>query len=265
MLDAVASIPRGIVLAIAVMATSMQAPKAAEQKVHVFAAASTAAAIEEIVQAASAAFDAPVVAPVFASSGTLARQIVNGAPAAIFLSADPHWMDWLSEQRLIDESNRQDLLGNCLVLVQPAEEVHLIQVDASLPDRLGRDRLGIADPALAPLGAYARRALQSASLWEPLQSKIVMQPNARALLALAIRGEIAAAILYRSDLARNRRLRIAHRFATPPMPEIRYPAAIVMDRDAPAVRRVFDFLTSEPVHAIFRRHGFRKAGQPCPS
>ena len=265
MLDAVASVSRGMALALVSMAALMHAAIAAEQKVHLFAAASTAAAIDEIAEAAGAAFDGPVVVPVFASSGTLARQIVNGAPAAIFLSADPRWMTLLSEQKLIDESSRRDLLGNCLVLVQPVEDAQPFQVDASLPDRLGRGRLAIADPALAPLGAYARKALQSVSLWKPLQPKIVIQPNARALLALASRGEVAAAILYESDLTRNRRLRIVHRFATTHVPGIRYPTAIVAGRDGPAVRRVFDFLTSDPARAIFWRHGFREAGQPCPS
>ena len=233
-------------------------------KVYLFAAASTAAPIEDISSSIAAGAGINVV-PVFAASGTLARQIDAGAPADIYLSANPQWMAWLARQDLVEPETRTVLIGNCLVVAQPVSDDQSIRLTKDLPTRLGDRRLALADPAIAPVGAYARDALQTLGLWDAVKQRIAFQSNARAVLVLVQRGEVAAGILYRSDAMLSKRVRISETVPPSAYPAIEYPAAIVKGHDRPAVRRVFDILRSERARGIFVRHGFLAAGHACSS
>ena len=232
--------------------------------VYVFAAASTTPPMDEIASQ-FAKMNAIKIIPVFAASGTLARQIAAGAPADIYLSANPEWMAWLVRQDLIESQGPKALIGNCLVVVQPASDATPIRLRKDLPAQLGDRRLALADPALAPVGAYAKSALQSLKLWRAVKRRIAYQPNARAALALVQRGEVAAAILYRSDALVSRKVRISEVIPPTHAPEIQYPAAILKGHDRSAVRLFFEFLRSDRARGIFLRHGFVAPGQPCSS
>ena len=237
---------------------------AAATKVYLFAAASTAAPISEFAARISEETSIDVV-PVFAASGTLARQIDAGAPADIYLSASPEWMAWLVRQGLVETASRTVLIGNCLVVAQPAMDDRRIRLSKDLRAQLGDRRLALADPAIAPVGAYARDALQSLGLWKSVEDRIAYQSNARTVLALVQRGEVAAGILYRSDAKLSRQVRIAETVPPSAYPAIEYPVAIVAGHDTPAVRRVFESLRSARTQGIFVRDGFIAAGQECSS
>ena len=233
------------------------------ERVLLFAAASTAPAIEPLMRAFTGAEGGKADAQaVFAASGTLARQIANGAPADLFLSADRRWIDLLARSGHIEPDGGTAILRNCLVLVQPRDDPRPLTLGRNLPAALGDRRLLLADPSLAPLGAYTKAALESLGLWRPLQSRLAFQPNARAVLALAARGE-APAIVYRSGAVKSPGLRIAA--VLPETAPILYVLAPVRGRDRPAVRRLFGALTSDAARAAYLDAGFIAVDTPCPS
>ena len=142
----------------------------AETELLVFAAASTTDVITEIGDL-YAARNQGRVKPSFASSSTLAKQIASGAPADVFLSANPKWMDFLEEKNLLFKETRFDLLGNRIVLIAPADSA-LGQIDVapgfSLADLLGKDgRLSTGDPDHVPAGMYGKEALQNLGVLDP--------------------------------------------------------------------------------------------------
>ncbi len=239
------------ILALLTLAT----PARADRPVTIFAAASTTPAMEEIARLYEEAGNGRVRL-VFASSGLLARQIDNGAPADLFLSANLRWMDWLAERgRLAGEPVA--LLGNELVLIQPADALEKLMLDKELAKRLGGAKLATADPDHVPAGIYARQAMESLGLWDGLQSTIVRMSNVRATLLLVERGEAKAGIVYASDLVANSRVRQADAFPSNSHAPIVYPVAIMAEGYQDHGRRFLDFLKSAKAAQVFRRHGFR--------
>jgi molybdate transport system substrate-binding protein len=228
--------------------------------VTIFAAASTTDAVNEIAEA-YAAQTGGSIRPVVASASTLARQIAEGAPADIFLSANVAWMDHLDQGGLLAPGTRLPLLSNRLVLIAPADSPLQLRLspDLALRDLLGDSRLAVGDPAHVPAGIYAKQALQALGLWDQVADRLAQASNVRAALALVDRGEVAAGIVYETDAAISPRVRIVDAFPDAVTPPITYPLAIVAGRDTPAVRAAYDFLKSETATAIFARHGFTSA------
>lgn len=234
----------------------------AAQRVTLFAAASTAPAIQEIATEYKRKTGVAIT-PVFAASGALARQIDNGGPAELFLSADSGWMEWLARRGRIDRRQVKTLLSNCLVLVQPADETPLLAFDATLIKGLGDGRLALADPDLSPLGAYARAALRAQGLWHRIRKRIALQPDARATLVLAARGEAAAAIVYQTDSQGSAAVRIAARIPASLHPRIAYPIVAVGARASDPAMRFLDYLRSTSASLIFQRFGFIEPEGSC--
>ncbi|WP_340119753.1 molybdate ABC transporter substrate-binding protein [Pelagibius sp. 7325] len=227
--------------------------------VTLFAAASTTEAVNEIAEAYAAATGGSI-RPVVASSSTLARQIAQGAPADLFLSANVTWMDHLDGRQAIVPETRVALLSNRLVLVAPADSPLRLRLspDLDLGALLGDGRLAVGDPAHVPAGIYARHALEALGLWAQVEDKLAQSANVRAALALVDRGEAAAGIVYETDAAIAPRVKIVDVFPSEVTPAITYPLAIVAGHDSPAVRRVYDFLTGDAAAAIFRKYGFTR-------
>ena len=229
----------------------------ADEPVTLFAAASTT----EAVTAAAAAFAAEGGGPVrtvFAGSSTLAQQILRGAPADLFLSANTAWMDHLAARGAVEAGSRVDLVGNRLVLVAPADSSLDIALGpgSGLAAALGERRLAMADPAHVPAGLYAKDALQRLGLWRKIEPKAAFAGNVRAALALVERGEVAAGIVYATDVRIVPRLRAVAEFPQESHGTIAYPLAIVAGRDRPPVAALHRFLTGPRGRAIFRAHGF---------
>jgi len=229
--------------------------RAHESPITVSAAISLTDALQEIATAYRTAGGGPVRFN-FAASNVLARQIANGAPADLFISADQAQMDYAQKAGAIDVSSRRNLLGNRLVIVTPGGRSATVSHPRSLLEARIR-RIAIGDPAAVPVGTYARAFLERAGLWTALQPKLLPLANARAALGAAESGGADAAIVYESDAAASRGVEIAFTFARGDGPPIVYPAAIVArSRNRPSAERFLGFLRGNVATSIFLRLKF---------
>lgn len=226
-------------------------------RLTIFAAASLTEALSDVGRAyADASHEAPVFS--FAASSALARQIENGAPAALFVSADEEWMDYLAARKLIEPASRVSVLGNSLVLVVPKGDTLgvVIGPDFDLAGALKGRRLSLADPTGVPAGRYAQAALTSLGVWKSVEPLVVRADNVRAALTFVERKEAAAGIVYATDAVLTDRVDIVGTFPAASHPPISYPLAIIARNDSAEARAFREFLLSEPAKAIYRKYGF---------
>lgn len=228
-------------------------------EITLFAAASLRDACGELAAAFEAQTGARVVCH-FASSNLLARQILDGAPCDLFLSAGAPQVDELERAGLLQPGTRIDFAANTLVVVQPdplPADLPAVRVPRDLLDpRIGR--LALADPQGVPAGRYAREWLESLGLWEPLAARSVPALDVRAALALVEAGAAGAAVVYATDARAAARARVALEIAAADGPPIVYPAAVLSGaREPDLARRFLAFLEGEGGRAILVRHGFR--------
>ena len=224
---------------------------------------SAAVSLSEALQEVAAAYRAAGGAPVsfnLAGSNVLARQIVNGAPVDVFISADEAQMEVVARAGLIAEGSRVVVTANTLVLVVDPR----ISIDSAADlTKAEIRRIAIGDPAAVPAGVYARSYLEKIGLWTALQPKLVPTTNVRAALAAVENGSAAAALVYATDARLAPRLRVATIIGGAAAPRIVYPAAVVKTtRQSAAARHFLQFLRSGVASAIFERHGF--AASPAP-
>ncbi|MDE3155864.1 MAG: molybdate ABC transporter substrate-binding protein [Acidobacteriota bacterium] len=192
----------------------------------------------------------------FGPSSGLARQIVNGAPVDVFLSADEAQMDFVAKAGLLKAGTRVDLLANQLVVVMPAGRAHPLSSPRDLTAASFR-RIALADPAAVPAGVYAREYLQALGLWTAIQPKVVPTLDVRAALAAVDSGNADAAFVYRTDAAIGHRAAIVFSIPVTEGPRIRYPAAVVSDAPHPAAAVAFlAFLRGPQARAVFEHYGF---------
>jgi len=194
----------------------------------------------------------------FAASSALARQVIAGAPADLFLSADEEWMDAVARAGLLRLGTRTTLLGNRLVLIAPTSSKVRLTPARGFPiaRALGTGRLAIADPDAVPAGKYAKAALTALGVWTGVAAKVAPAENVRAAMALVERGAAQLGIVYATDARASKAVRIVGTFPAASHPPIRYPVALLKasrNRDAAAFRA---FLLSKQGRAIFARHGF---------
>src|SRR5688572_20262515 len=215
----------------------------------VLAASSLQESLEEVGEAwAAEGHAAPVLS--FAASSALARQVEQGAPADLFVSADEEWMDTLEAQRLLRSGTRVDILTNRLVLVTSKGGTVRRLAD------LGDGRLALADPAVVPAGKYARAALEALGQWQAVEDKVVPAENVRAALALVERGEAALGIVYATDALAADGVEVVETFPETSHPPIRYPAVVLAASRHPDAAGFRAFLASDEAWRIFARHGF---------
>lgn len=232
-------------------------PAAAQEKLIVFAAASLTEALGDVGKAyAATGKPAPVYS--FAASSTLARQIESGAPAAIYVSADEEWMDYLDARKLIDPASRASFLGNTLVLVVPEGQNLGVDIGAGLDlaGALKGRKLALADPTSVPAGRYAQAALTFLGAWRNVEPLVVRADNVRAALTFVERGEAAAGIVYATDAALTSRVAITGIFPAGSHPPISYSMAVVATNDGTEARAFHAFLLSDSARAIYRKYGF---------
>ncbi len=226
--------------------------------VLVFAAASTSGPVQEITARFSAAGFGRARAS-FAASSALARQITRGAPADVFISAHPRWMDYLEREKAIEPASRFVLLGNRLALVAPAGSS--LEYEPGKPPDIGESRLAMGDPDHVPVGIYGAEALKKMGFWEAMAPRLARASHAPAAVALVARGEVAAGIVYRSDAALLSGVRVVLLLPENSHTPIAYPAAVCAGRDRAEVRRFVEFLTSPESAAVFNRFGFSVVGK----
>lgn len=224
----------------------------------VFAAASLADALKEIAIDYTRA-TANSVKTNFGASGTLARQIKEGAPADVFISADELRVDQLEKMGLLLPGTRRDLLSNTLVVIVASE--HGAEV-ATIKDltRPSVKRVAIGEPATVPVGSYTEKYLRQQRLWASLEEKIVPLDNVRAVLAAVEAGNADAGFVYRTDAMISKNVKRVVEVPPAEGPRIIYPVAVTKASKSPEVARSFvAYLANEHAMAIFARHGFLPA------
>lgn len=229
--------------------------------VTVFAAASLKNSLDAV-DAAYSLRTGAVVHAAYAASSILARQIEQGAPAQVFVSADTDWMDYLAKRGLIRSGTRRDLLTNDLALIGLASSpIHLhIAPGFPLAQALGSGRLAMAGPEV-PAGLYGRQALTALKVWPQVQSKVVYGDNVRAALAFVAQGEAPLGVVYSTDARIDHRVRIVGLFPASSHPRILYPVASTQTAQGRQVDAYLAFLEGPQAAAIFRRYGFTPLGR----
>lgn len=240
---------------------ALVAGAAAADEVTVFAAASMTNAMAEIEQRFEAATGHDLVVSL-AGSSVLARQIQQGAPADIFISANPGWMDALEKDGLIEEGQRYDLLNNSIVLIAHGEADPVqIGPGLDLAGLLGEGRLAMALVDAVPAGIYGKAALESLDLWDGVQTQVAQSDNVRAALALVATGEAPYGIVYSTDAAAEDKVTVIGTFPADTHPPIVYPVADLANRDTPAEAEFLDYLRGPEAREAFERQGFVVVGQ----
>ena len=223
------------------------------EEVMVFAAVSLTDALKDVAVAYEKGSGDKLVFNLGASS-MLARQIREGAPADLFLSADEAQMDGLEEAGLLLSGSRRSLLSNTLVIVVSSDGGPKI---TSPRDLLSVRTLALAEPKIVPAGVYAKQYLEKLGLWDALASRVVPTENVRACLAAVEAGNADAGIVYRTDALISKRVRVAWAVTAEDGPRISYPVAVVKDAaHSGAAKRFAAYLASEPARAVFVKYGF---------
>jgi molybdate transport system substrate-binding protein len=227
------------------------------ESVKVFAAASLKTALDDVLARWKQETGHDAVAS-YAATPALAKQIAEGAPADIFISADEDWMNDLIGKKLIDKSSRRDLLGNSLVLVAPIGSGKAISLsqDTDLAGLLAGGRLALAEVKSVPAGRYAKAALENLGLWPQVENSLAMSENVRAALVLVSRGEAALGIVYGSDAKAERGVETVAVFPATSHPPIVYPAARVQASANPDAKDLLNFLSSDAAKQVFDANGF---------
>jgi molybdate transport system substrate-binding protein len=235
-----------------------------DEVIVVFAAASLKNALDEVNAAWMRETGTAGAAISYAGSSALARQIEQGAPADIFISADLDWMDYLAERDLISQDSRVELLGNRLVLVAATgSDVALsIAPGFDLAGAVGEERLAMADTQAVPAGRYGRAALETLGVWDTVAAKIAQSENVRAALLLVSRGEAPLGIVYGTDAAADEGVEIVDTFPQDSHPPIIYPAALTRGAQSDAAASYLAFLRSSAARSIFEQQGFSMLAGP---
>lgn len=249
----------GCFLALALFGSGLRAAENTET-LTVFAAASLKESLDEAAAAYLKASGQPVRVS-YAASSALARQIEQGAPADVFLSADLEWMDYLQQRKLIDPKTRRNLLGNTLVLVAPAtgnvEPVEL-KPGVDLLPRLGeRDRIALGLTASVPAGKYAKASFVSLGVWKSLEPRVAEAESVRAVLMLVARKEAPLGVVYGSDAKAEPKVRVVGTFQEKTHAPIVYPVARIAASRNPHAAAFVHWLDTPAALGIFRKHGFK--------
>lgn len=245
-----------IAAALIALAPAVTANAAQAVEITIFAAASLKDALDQIAADWQKSHgDAVVIS--YAGSSKLAKQIQEGAPADLFISASSDWMDRVQDSGDIDAATRRDILGNTLVLVGTGTPAAAPVAD--LPQFLGDSRLAMALVDSVPAGQYGRAALTRLGLWDKVQGQVAQADDVRAALKLVATGEAPLGIVYGSDAVAEKDVGVVATFPTDSHDPITYPAAVTKLADTPRAKVFLDNLTKEPAKSIFEAQGFTVA------
>ena len=248
----------GFFFALAILFGPAVVPASAQDKsLTVFAAASMKNALDDIDAAYTAKTGVKVVAT-YAASSALAKQIEQGAPADIFVSADTDWMDYAANRKVISAPTRLNLLGNSIVLVAPKDsgiDKVTIGQGFDLAKLAGDGKIATGDVNAVPVGKYAKAALEKLGAWPAAAPKFAMAESVRAALTLVARGEAALGIVYATDARVESGVKIVGTFPMDSHPPIIYPVAATSTA-RPEAASYLAFLRSSAAKAIFEKYGF---------
>jgi molybdate transport system substrate-binding protein len=248
----------GIFVALFALAAAAVPAAAQEKTITVFAAASMKNALDDI-DAAYAAKTGVKITVSYAASSALAKQIEQGAPADVFISADTDWMDYAVAKKNINEPTRMNLLGNTIVLIAPkdskVEDVN-IGPGFDLARLAGDGRIATGDVKSVPVGKYAKAALEKLGAWQAAEAKFAMADSVRAALTLVARSEAALGIVYSTDAKVEPGVKIVGTFPADSHPAIIYPVAATTTAKA-ETSDYLAFLRSSAAKNILEKYGFK--------
>lgn len=251
----VRSLQRGF--AALAVAACLAAPGAMAADVTVFAAASLKNALDNINAAwkAEAGKEATIS---YAASSALAKQIEEGAPADVFISADVPWMDYLSERDLVQKDTIVQLLGNRLVLIATADSDASLEITqgADLVTALGDGHLAVGQVDSVPAGKYAKEALTTLGIWDQVSGQLAQAENVRAAQALVATGEAPFGIVYETDANAEAGVRVVAKFPEDSHSPIIYPAAVTAEATSADAGAFMEFLRTETAAGLFQAEGF---------
>jgi len=194
----------------------------------------------------------------YGASSTLAKQIEQGAPAQMFISADLDWMDYLAQRNLIKPETRSNLLGNRIVLIAPNDKAQPIDIKPGfdLAKALGDGRLSMANVDSVPAGKYGKAALEKLGVWNSVSGKLAQAENVRAALLLVSRGETPLGIVYQTDAAADPNVKIVGTFPEDTHPPIIYPIALTASATQPEAEAFLAYIKSAKAKPLFEAQGF---------
>jgi molybdate transport system substrate-binding protein len=224
-------------------------------ELNVYAAASLTDVMKEIAAAYEKESDDKLQFN-FGASNLLERQIEEGAPADLFLSADEAKMDALEKKDLLLSGTRRSLLSNLLVIVV-ASEASIAPKSASDLAKPEYKKLALADPESVPAGIYAREYLQKLGLWETVKDKVVPTENVRGALAAVESGNVDVGIVYKTDALISKKVKVAFEISAAEGPKISYPVAVTKSSKQPERAKKFaEYLAGTAARALFEKFGF---------
>ncbi len=235
----------------------LSAPALAQQPITVFAAASLKNALDEASAAYAKDSSTPPAKISYAASSVLAKQIEQGAPADVFVSADTDWMDYLAGKGLIKPATRKDLFTNHLALVAAKDSTAKLTIAKGFPiaTALGGQRLAMAGPDV-PAGRYGEQSLTALGVWDQVKDKTARGENVRATLQFVVRGEAPLGIVYDTDANSEPAVKIVGLFPDNSHPRIVYPGAVVASSAAAGAAPFLAWLHGAKGEAIFKKYGF---------
>jgi len=249
---------------LAVLGACLTSHGQARGEIFVYAAASLTNVVGDVLDVCALEHSEPIKAS-FASSSVLAKQIDHGAPAAVFLSANTAWVDYLEKRDLLIPGSRHRVAGNRLIMIAPTA--------SPLPDTLGPTgvlgrlpadgRLAMGDPDHVPAGMYAKAALEHMGAWESVRERAAGTATVRAAVALVETEAAQLGIVYATDALVSRGVRTVAVFPPESHPPIVYEAALVRQHDGPEVDRLFECILGTNASGVFARHGFLVPGSPA--
>lgn len=228
----------------------------AQEKITVYAASSMTNAVNELIAAYQPKQPLDIV-PVYAGSSALARQIEQGAPADIFISANDNWVTHLLNKNIVTSDKVTLLAGNQLVLIAPqSSKLNSLVVNdvAAWLDALNGSRLAIGNTMAVPVGMYAKEALEKLKVWSSLAPMLAQTNNVRLVLALVERQEAALGIVYKTDALMSNKVKVVHEFDSSLHSAIHYPLVQLTERDT--VNQFMLFLRSDQAKSILQNYGF---------
>ena len=248
----------GLFVAFAILCGSAPLSAFAQDKsLTVFAAASMKNALDDVDTAYTAKTGVKIIAS-YAASSALAKQIEQGAPADVFVSADTDWMDYATSKKAINETTRLNLLGNSIVLIAPKDSAIsdvAIGQGFDLSKLAGAGKIATGDVSAVPVGKYAKAALEKLGAWDAAAPKFAMAESVRAALTLVARQEAVLGIVYSTDAKVEPGVKIVGAFPANSHPPIIYPVAATMTAKADAAAYLA-FLRTSAAKAIFEKYGF---------
>lgn len=232
---------------------------AAGQKIYLYAAASLQAPLEKITASYEQKTGNPVVL-VTGGSGDLARQIEQGAPANLFISANTEWADYLLTRNLTVPKTRVNLLGNILVAVTSPCRGKLNAPIADLLKQTGDSRIAMANPDSVPAGAYAKQALIKLGLWPLVEKRAAFAEDVRSTLGWVIRCESELGFVYETDALASAKkgINVAARFPADSYPPIIYPLVVIAQGNSEQTGKLAAYLSGDEAFAMFESFGFVK-------